>query len=166
MLKKIFIFICTLFLSTSCYAFNGVIDGFRGIYWGDSIETARESGVFSYVTQMECPNSDGYAFYDAKLSNPCIGEIQLDGSASLTFKDNQFSSIMLYYGKNTNPTSTYYMLFKKFKSMWGEPIENIDTTNTKNSLWAIGNVYIAVTSEVYPYGRADSLQIGTIKYVD
>lgn len=173
MLKNIFIFICTLFISicslfipTSCYAFNEAIDGFQGIYWGDSIETVRESGAFSNVTEIECPNCDGYAFYEVKLSNPSIGKIQLDGSATLTFKDNKFESIMLYYDKNTSPISTYYMLVKKYKSIWGEAFETVDTTKTKRSLWMIGNVYVEVTSAVYESGRANSLEIGTLKYVD
>lgn len=173
MLKNIFIFICTLFISIctlfipiSCYAFNEAIDGFQGIYWGDSIETVKESGVFSNVTEIECPNCDGYAFYEAKLSDPCIGKIQLNESATLTFKDKKFESIMLYYGEKTSPISTYYMLVKKYKNIWGEAFETVDTTKTKRSLWMIGNVYVEVISAVYEVGRANSLNIGTLKYAE
>ena len=166
MIKKILLFICTLMVTTTCYAYKDTIDGFRGIPWGASLEEVKNSGVFKNEFEEMKSFTPGELICDVKLINPYLCGVRFSENATIGFIDDKFSCIMMYYGENPDPWSSYYQLVNEIANIWGPAYEKKDTVNEKESMWILGNNVLSVTSNEFPYGRQDVLTISEGKYLD
>lgn len=168
MLRKIFIFIYILMLSSTCtcYSYSGVIEGFRGMRWGDSVEAVNQSGVFETELAEINNYGDGLVAYRAKLTNPSLGGVSLSDNAVCYFINDKFKKITLYYGRNSDPEGAYNKLVSQITNIWGYTYDKKDKADTKWARWIIGDDYIIIESDVFYNGsRIDELSIGTERYL-
>lgn len=173
MFKKILLFIFSFMITVTCYASPDVtIDGFRGVYWGYTVEGVNDSGVFS--TKLEKVGKITYhTVYEAKLTYPSICGIALDETAKCIFSDGKLSEVILYFNNSSNPRSCYHKLTKAIESVWGFTCYKEDYYDERTKLdlksteWKINDDYICVESSVILIPNmkgANQIRIGTNRY--
>lgn len=164
MVKKILLLLCALLVTTTCYAYQDTINGFRGIPWGTSMEEVKNSGVFYKLMKPKGELPDGSIIYETKFTNPKLWGVPLE-YAILGFKDEKFDSITIFYKENS-VLESYHKLFSHAFRIWGRPFEHNEYFREELSLWRekdallyinswrnsitdeyFGSMYIAVTKK-------------------
>lgn len=170
MLKKVLLFICALMVTTTCYAFTGTIDGFRGIQWGDTVEEVNNSSVFESNLEL-CRGDDSFAVYKARLADPSLCGVDLVENAILYFSYNKLFKVQLSYGCNSDLDRCYYKLVNGIENVWGITYDKRDyydpqsQIKSKSARWDIGEDYIYVEHSVYFNGsKSTNVCLGTIRF--
>lgn len=166
MIKKVLLFICTLMVTTTCYAYKDTIDGFRGIPWGASIEEVKNSNVFISNT-VQYLGRDKEDWYMTKLSNPSLCGIPLSEDAIIAFWDNKLTYISLHCNQSIDKISAYYKLRNEIGDIWGPTYSSADLPDKKKAFWAVNdNESIGLYFDVTDDGPDCQITIGTNRFED
>lgn len=164
MIKKIMLLLCALLVTTTCYAYQDTINGFRGIPWGTSMEEVKSSGVFNKLMEPKGELPDGSVMYETEFIEPKLLGVPLE-YAILGFKNGKFDSITIFYKENSTLDS-YHKLSSRAFRIWGRPFDHNEYFREESSLWRekdalihinswrdsitdeyFGSIYIAVTKK-------------------
>ena len=110
------LFLLTLCISSTTFAFPNEPNGFRDLYSGETLQEVKNSGYdVSYVSYDSQSNSVKYAIY---LNDPYISEYKFD-SVCLDFWNNQLMSIDIYFNVLNPQEVSYTDLISSLETRFG-----------------------------------------------
>ena len=151
MKRKLSMLILTMFIvmiSTTCFAFPNEPNGFRDLYWGETLQEVQKSHKTKYLTYYAPENSVMYAIplTDKNIS----GVYSNDNIIMISFWNNQLYSITINFPEITIEQSneTYQKLINSLSIAFGQPSsynvyspkyhQNLTTWNGDNSIIWLG----------------------------
>lgn len=134
------LFLLTLCISPTTFAFPNEPNGFRDLYWGETLQEVKNSGYdVSYVSYDSQYNYVKYAIY---LNNPYISGHKFD-SIGLEFWNNQLSSIGIFFNVSNNQEVSYTDLISSLETRFGNSFYVLDNT----IMWVGNTASIVVIKE-------------------
>lgn len=110
------IFLLALCVSSMAFAFPNEPNGFRDLYWGESLQEVKNSGYdVKYVSYNSQYNSVTYAVY---LNNPYISGYKFD-LVCLDFWNNQLMSIYIFFNALNPQEVSYTDLISSLETRFG-----------------------------------------------
>lgn len=130
MLRKIFVAIIFIF-TTSCFAEE--LNGFLGIPFGtEKVETWKQMRAKGWNCCDESESENGIE------SSLCFDDRQYAGKnvnfIRLSFKNNNFDSVAIYFDKDENISPVFKALLKKYKFVTIKPNAFYETADKKCTL--------------------------------
>lgn len=133
------LFLLTLCISSTTFAFPNEPNGFRDLYWGETLQEVKNSGYdVTYVSYDSQYNSVKYDIY---LNDLYISGYKFD-SVYLDFWNNQLMSIDIYFNV-LNPQVSYTDLISSLKTRFGNSFYVLDDT----IMWVGNTASIVVFKE-------------------
>lgn len=125
----ILIFLCISLSFNTSYAFqNEPVNGFKDLYWGETLQEIQEQYETDYFNYIPKQNAVTYLLFndDIKNSNFSIGNIKLESAVPRIYLwNNQLYRIDIYTTNITGPvdfSQQYNDLSSMMKVHFGEPI--------------------------------------------
>lgn len=110
------IFLLALCVSSTGFAFPNEPNGFRDLYWGETLQEVKNSGYdVKYVSYNSQYNSVTYAVY---LNNPYISGYKFD-LVCLDFWNNQLMGIYIYFNALNPQEVSYTDLISSLETRFG-----------------------------------------------
>lgn len=110
------LFLLTLCISSTTFAFPNEPNGFRDLYWGETLQEVKNSGYnVKYVSYNSQYNSVTYAVY---LNNSYISGYKFD-LVCLDFWNNQLMSIDIYFNALNSQEVSYTDLTSSLEARFG-----------------------------------------------
>lgn len=118
MLKKILYLVCFILItySSSALAFPNEPNGFRDLYWGETLQDVKNSG---YIVVYDSYNARYNSVrYYTSLDNPYISSYKSD-TLCLDFWNNQLTSITIIFNLIDKNNVTYNEMLDALKTQFG-----------------------------------------------
>lgn len=126
------IFLLALCVSSTAFAFPNEPNGFRDLYWGETLQEVKNSGYdVTYISYDSEYNSVKYSAY---LNNPYVSGYKFD-AVELEFWNNQLMSITILFNITNPQEISYTNLLSSLKTRFGNSFSISDET----IMW-IGNI--------------------------
>ncbi|WP_278848234.1 hypothetical protein [Megamonas hypermegale] len=153
----IFVFILII-VPSSCFAFQNEPNGFRNLYWGETLQEVQKDYATTYLYYSAMENS---VIYTIPLIDKNIGGVySKDNVIYLGFWNNQLYSIFINFPEDTleASTQTYKDLIYSMSLYYNTPTVNDSYSseyNSNSTMW-IGNTSSillnqSLTSNKYSY---------------
>ena len=159
MKRKLIISILTsllMMISVTCFAFPNEPNGFRNLYWGETLQKVQQNYTTKYLNYYAPENS---VMYTIPLTDKNIsGVYSNDNVITLAFWNNQLYSIAIDFPEITleQSTETYKKLISSLSIAFGQPsIYNVYSLEYHQNctMWSGDNssILLAQTMIVNPY---------------
>ena len=133
------LFLLTLCISSTTFAFPNEPNGFRDLYWGETLQEVKNSGYnVKYVSYNSQYNSVTYAVY---LNNPYISGHKFD-SIGLEFWNNQLSSIGIFFNVSNNQEVSYTDLISSLETVVTSDILKSSVSFKSTSSFILAIIFI------------------------
>lgn len=155
-LSSLILVIFITIISATCFAFPNEPNGFRNLYWGETLQEVQKSYATTYLNYYAPENS---VMYTIPLTDKNIsGVYSNDNVITLAFWNNQLYSIVIDFPEITieQSTETYKKLISSLSIAFGQPsIYNVYSLEYHQNctMWSGDNssILLAQTMIVNPY---------------